>query len=137
MTNGAEASPASRALAQFAGLAKDGARLARQTAELARQESKEKLTPAVRSIGMVAGGGALATLGGVYLLQSVVRLLSTRMPPWLASLLFGGALAAGGALLAGRGGRQLSNLHIVPEKTIKSLREDKEWVLHQIKYRLT
>ncbi len=121
---------------QLASLARDGSRLLRQELALARQETIEKLPPAARSLAMIAGGGVIAVYGSAYLLQTIVRLLSTRMPPWLASLLTGGALTLGGIVLAGRGSRQLSELDIIPQKTINSLREDKEWLLHQIRSRL-
>ncbi|MDP9383398.1 MAG: phage holin family protein [Chloroflexota bacterium] len=121
---------------QLASLARDGSRLLRQELALARQETIEKLPPAARSLAMIAGGGVIAVYGSAYLLQTIVRLLSTRMPPWLASLLTGGALTLGGIVLAGRGSRQLSELNIIPQKTINSLREDKEWLLHQIRSRL-
>ncbi len=123
-------------MTQFIGVAQDGLELIRQELSLARQETIEKLTPAVRSAGMIVGGGVMAALGGAYLLQAVVRALSTRMPPWLASLVFGMGFTVGGILLMRRGGRQLKNIGVVPEKTINSLREDKEWLLHQIKSRL-
>ena len=125
-----------RSMPQLIGVAKDGLELIRQELNLARQETIEKLTPAARSTGMILGGGVLAAFGGTYLLQAVVRALSTRMPLWLASLVSGVGLILGGILLMRRGGRQLKNIGVVPEKTINSLREDKEWLLHQIKSRL-
>jgi hypothetical protein len=86
---------------------------------------------------MVAGGGLLLLLGGVYLLQSVVRLLATRTPSWLASLLSGATFAVGGAVLMRLGQRQWQQLSLIPYRTINSLKEDKEWLVHQIKSRLT
>jgi len=117
-------------------VAKDGRELIRQEMNLARQETIEKLTPAAQSTGMMVGGGVLVAFGGVYLLQAIVRVLATRMPLWLVSLLFGGALTAGGILLMRRGSRELKNIDIVPEKTINSLREDRQWLIDQIKSRL-
>ena len=111
-------------------------KLLRQELALAQRETVEKVTPAARSAAMVAGGGIVGVYGSAYLLQAVVRLLSTRMPPWLASLLFGGVLTVAGVVLAGRGSNQLKNLDITPQKTINSLKEDKEWLLRQIKSRL-
>jgi len=123
-------------VAQLLGIASDGMELIRQEARLARQETIEKLTPAARSTGMVVGGGLLATLGSTYLLQAVVRLLETFMPRWLASLVSGAGMTAGGLALMQRGGRELQEMSLVPEKTIKSLREDKTWIIRQIKSRL-
>lgn len=85
---------------------------------------------------MILGGGIVTVFGTAYLLQAVVRVLSTRMPPWLASLVSGGALTLGGIAFAMRGGQQLRRLDLVPQKTINTLREDKEWLVHQIKFRL-
>ncbi len=125
-----------KVLSQVAGVARDGAELVRQEARLAQQESKEKLGPALRSAGLMIGGGVLSVFGISYLLQAAVRALATRMPPWAASLLSGGALILAGTVLVGRARRNLANLDIVPQKTINSLKEDKEWVLHQIRSRL-
>ena len=126
-----------RAVVQLTGLARDGVQLLRQELHLARQESKEKVAPAVASAGMLLGGGVLSAWGAGYLMQALVRALATRMPAWAASLLTGGVLALGGAALAGWGGRRLRTLDLVPEKTIESLREDKQWLQHQIRSRLT
>lgn len=121
---------------QLIGVARDSAHLVRQELNLARQETIEKLTPAARSTGLMLGGGVLAAWGVSYLLQAAVRALSTRMPPWLASLVFGGFLTAGGIALLGLGRRQLASLSLVPHKTINSLKENKEWALHQIRSKL-
>jgi hypothetical protein len=122
---------------QLVEVAKDSLHLIQQEIQLARQETIEKLNPVVRSVGMLAAGGLLLMFGSIYLFQALVRLLATRMPHWLASLLSGGAFAAGGIALITRGRQQLTNLSIVPQKTINSLREDKEWILHQVRSRLT
>ncbi len=123
-------------MTQLAGVARNGMKLLRQELALAQRETIEKITPAARSSAMIAGGGIVVVYGSAYLLQAIVRLLSTRMPPWLASLLSGGVLTLGGVVLVGRGSKQLKNLDIIPQKTINSLKEDKEWLLRQIKSRL-
>ena len=123
-------------MTQLIGVARDGLELIRQELSLARQETIENVTLAARSTGMIFGGGVMAAFGGAYLLQAGVRALSTRMPPWLASLVSGTGLTVGGLLLMRRGGRRLKNITVVPEKTLNSLREDKQWLLHQIKSRL-
>ena len=115
-------------------VAKDAWHLIQQEYALARQET---ITPAVRSLALLVGGSLLLLLGGVYVLQFVVRLLATRIPSWLASLLSGAAFAAGGAVLMGLGQRQRQQLSFIPQKTINSLKEDTEWLVHQIKSRLT
>jgi hypothetical protein len=125
------------AAADLGDVAKDALHLVKQEYALARQETIEKMTPAVRALAMLGGGSVLLLIGGVYLLQSVVRILATRIPSWLASLLSGVAFALGGAVLMGWGRQQLQQLSLIPYKTINSLKEDKEWLVHQIKSRLT
>lgn len=120
-------------MAKLVGLAKNAMRLLRQEIVLAQRETIEKLTPAIRSGAMMLGGGIVAVYGVAYVLQAIVRLLATRMPSWLAYLVSGGALLTGGVVLAGRGSRQLKDLDLIPQKTIRSLKEDKEWLLRQIK----
>jgi hypothetical protein len=117
-------------------LASDGAELLRQELRLLRQEAAEKVTPAARGSGMMLVGGLAAAVGVTYIVDAVIRLLATRMPHWLASLLFAGALIGAGAVLVLRGQGQIKNISLVPEKTINSLREDKAWILRQIKSRL-
>ncbi len=131
------ATPPKLITTELGDVANDAWHLVQQEYALARQETIEKITPAVRSLAMLVGGSLLVLLGGVYLLQSVVRLLATRIPSWLASLLSGAAFAAGGAVLMGLGQRQWQQLSFMPRKTLNSLKEDKEWLVHQIKSRLT
>jgi len=120
----------------YIAIARDGLSLIQQEVELARQETLEKLTPAAQSTGLVVGGGLLAAIGSTYLADAIVRLLATFMPHWLASFLFGAGLTAGGIAMIQRGTSEFKSLSLIPEKTINSLREDKAWLVHQIKSRL-
>ena len=118
---------------QLYSVAQDGVELMRLELRLARQETIEKLTPAAQSSGMILGGGLLAAFGSRYLADGIVRLLATRMPHWVASLAFGSGLTIGGLALARQGSREIQDMTLIPEKTIRSLKEDKAWLLHQIK----
>jgi hypothetical protein len=120
----------------IAALAQDGLHLVQQELRLARQETIEKLTPAVESTGMIVAGGVLAATGSTYIADAIVRLLATWMPHWLASLLFGAGLTAGGVVLIRRGSDEFKAISLVPEKTLRSLKEDKAWLVQQIKSRL-
>lgn len=124
-------------LQQFTALAQDGLELVQQEIQLARQETIEKLTPAVQGGGLVLAGGLLSMIGSSYLADAIVHLLATRMPRWLASFVFGTGLTAGGLVLMRRGSNDIKHLDLVPTKTINSLRENKAWLLDQIKSRLT
>ena len=121
---------------QLSTIAQDGAELIRLELRLARQETVEKLAPAAQGGGMIATGGLLATFGSRYLVEALVRALATRMPRWLASLLVGTGLTTGGLALARRGGRELQDIDLVPEKTIHSFQETKAWLVEQVESRL-
>jgi len=137
MTNSDSTTPEDGSrITQLIGIARDGAELVRQELRLARQETIEKVTPVAQSTGMVLGGGLLAAFGSTYLMDGLVRLLATRMPHWLASLLSGAGLTLGGIALMRGGGDRLRNVDLVPQKTINSLKEDKAWLQRQIKSRL-
>jgi len=124
-------------LHQLSGVTRDGVMLLQQEWSLARQETIEKVRPAAISTGLIAGGGLMAAVGSTYIMQALVQMLATRMPAWLASLLSGLGFTLGGVALIRNGSRQLQELDVIPQKTIDSLREDKEWLLTQIKSRLT
>jgi hypothetical protein len=102
---------------RFGGIARGGADFLRRTLSVAAQEEMnqvreqtvERLTPVARSTGFMVGGGALAAYGGAYIVHGIVRALSTRMPPWLASLLVGVALGLGGAALMEVGRREIKD----------------------------
>ncbi len=82
---------------------------AREELNQAREETMERLTPVARSTGMMVAGGALAAFGAIYIVQGIVRALSTFMPPWLASLLTGTLIALGGVALIETGRRQVKS----------------------------
>jgi hypothetical protein len=123
-------------LEQLRGIAQDSVYLLRQELRLARHETQENVSVAVRSTGLIVGGGLLTTFGSVYLVQGVVRALATLIPHWLASLLSGGALTAAGIAMVRHGANQIKQTDIVPRKTLGSLKEDKAWILNQINSRL-
>jgi hypothetical protein len=123
-------------LHQVTEVTKDGVLLLQQELQLARQETVEKLKPVLTSTGLIAAGGIMAAVGSTYLMQAVVHLLATRMPHWVASLLAGVGFTVGGIVLVQTGSRQIKELDVVPQKTISSLREDREWLITQIKSRL-
>ncbi|MBA2362297.1 MAG: phage holin family protein [Chloroflexia bacterium] len=115
------ATPNETPTSRFGGVARGGADLFRrafsvaaqeemnQIGENLREETVERITPMARSTGMMLAGGAIAAYGTIYVVNGIVRALSTRMPAWLASLLTGTVIALGGLALLESGRRQLSS----------------------------
>lgn len=123
-------------LHQLTEVTREGMFLLQQELDLARQESIENIKPLLGNTGLIAGGGIMAAVGSTYVMQALVQLLATRMPLWVASLLSGIGFTLGGIALVQTGSRQLQELDVIPQKTLNSLREDKEWLVTQIKSRL-
>ncbi|HEU4563162.1 MAG TPA: phage holin family protein [Gemmatimonadaceae bacterium] len=116
-------------------LAQGGARLVRQEARLARLEAAD----AVRWVGKgtieVALGGVLLFLGALALLVGVILLAGDqwlRDRYWLAALLV--TLVVGGvaAWMAMRGRRLLAPERLLPDETMETLEEDREWLKRQL-----
>lgn len=116
-------------------LADGGAALLRQELRLARVE----VTGIVEAVGMgtalTATGAVLALLGAFTLVLGLIMLAGDqwlRDRYWLAALI--GAVIAGGiaAWMARRGAAHLSPHRLLPDETVATLKEDKEWLKRQL-----
>jgi len=118
-------------------LAEGSAALVRGEIRLARMETAAALAGIRNGTVMMATGGVLTLLGGLSLIAGVVLLIGDQWLPrdlyWVAAfvvMVISGALAL---WFAKRGIAQLSPAEIAPNETVKTLKEDKEW----LKQRLT
>lgn len=118
--------------ALFTGLTEDMAKLLRQEIELARVETTQKINRAMRSVIMLAAGGFVAYAGLILLLIAVAIGLSNWMPLWLSTLIVSVVALVMGAVLIGSGRSSLSNLTVVPENTVESIKEDARWAKEQV-----
>jgi xanthine/uracil permease len=113
-------------------LTEDMGRLVRQEIELARVETMQKVNQAMRSIILMVAGGLLAYAGLITLLIAAAIALGRIMPYWLSSLVVGVVVLIVGAILIGSGRSSLSNLTVVPENTVESIKEDARWAKEQV-----
>jgi hypothetical protein len=113
-------------------VAANSATLVRDEIALAKQETRE-------SLQTLAGGSVLIAIGAVFgfcafliLCLALVIALSSRMPPGVAALVTGIALAVigGGLALAGIG--RLRKASLKPKKTIETLKEGKQWLKERV-----
>lgn len=116
----------------FTGLTEDVGKLLRQEIELARIETTQKINRAMRSIIMLAAGGFVAYAGLILLLIAVAIGLSNWMSLWLSTLIVSVVALVVGAVLIGSGRNSLSNLTVVPENTVESIKEDARWAKEQV-----
>jgi hypothetical protein len=105
--------------------------LIRQEVRLASAELTQKATLVGRQLAFVAGGGVLAMLGVLLLLQALVVGLSAYMPLWLSALLVGLVVSAVAAGLASKGITTLQHSRLKPEQTLESIEANKSIVRGQ------
>ena len=135
--DGAEAEATSEAsLGRLVGdVARDVATLVRQEAGLALAEVAKSAEEAKKGAVSAGIGAVLIHAGGLaavaWLSVLIAWMLSTVMSGWAAAtiatfLATGGCLAAGWILLR-KGGESLSPSHLIPRRTIETLKEDARW----------
>lgn len=116
----------------FSKLTEDFSRLVRKEVELARTETMESVSTVMRSAVSMIAGGVIAYAGLIILLLAAAFGLASVIPLWVSALVIGFVtIAIGGALiLAGR--NAITNVNIVPEKTVQTLRNDAKMVQEKL-----
>lgn len=116
-------------------LADDSAALLKQEVELAKAEMRENVRAVARDAAMVAAGGAVALVGALVLVAFLVLLLGDVLADeyWLGALIVGAVLLAIGGLLAWTNLKSLRRDDLKPDRTIETLKEDKQWVQSEIR----
>ena len=116
-------------------LADGSAQLVRQEIRLARIEIGQLLRGLSRGTAQVAVGGVMMLLGVMALLTGVILLIGDewlRDRYWLAALIVTVLLGAVAAWMARRGTALLSPARLAPDQTVRTLKEDKEWLKRQL-----
>ncbi len=116
-------------------LADGGAALLRQELRLARVEIAAIAEAVGMGTALTASGAVLALLGAFALFTGIILLAGDqwlRDRYWLAALI--GTVIAGGiaAWMARRGAAHLSPRRLLPDETVATLKEDKEWLKRQL-----
>lgn len=115
--------------------------LLRQEVALAKTEMSEKAAKAGRNAGYLAAGGVLLLAGLICLLTFAAYTLAALLdwagvPDALALclgwLIVGLAVCGIGYGLLKKGIDTFKNFSVVPEKTVQTLQEDKQWVTNKI-----
>jgi drug/metabolite transporter (DMT)-like permease len=117
-------------------LAEGSVTLVRQEAALAKLELGDAAKHVGVGTAMFASSAVLALLGALAFLTGVILLIGDQWLPkdlyWVAALLV--MLITGGvaAFLAKKGLALLSPRQLAPDQTVETLKEDKEWLRHQL-----
>ena len=116
-------------------LADGGAALLRQELRLARAEIAAIAKAVGVGTALTASGAVLTVLGAFALFTGIILLAGDqwlRDRYWLAALI--GTVIAGviAAWMARRGAAHLSPRRLLPDETVATLKEDKEWLKRQL-----
>jgi hypothetical protein len=102
--------------------------LLRSEVRLAKAEVSEQAQRA-KSAGVYIGGLAIAgLLAAMCFVAFVIALLSLAIPVWAGALIMTFLLGVAGGLLWVQVRNRLCNFHAVPEQTVKTIKEDVEWL---------
>ena len=107
--------------------------LIRQEIQLAKTEVSEKASTAGRNVGYIAAGGFIAYVGVFALVAGLILLLGLVIPYWLSALIIGAVIALIGGILVQKGLKTLQEESFAPERTVKTIQEDKEWLKEEAK----
>ena len=117
----------------FSDLTRETSTLLRREVQLAKAELTQSATEAMRGIGVLAAGGAVAYAGLLFVLLAVVfGLITAGLEPWLAALIVGLVVVAIGAVLVLRARASLKPANLAPQKTVETLKDDTAWVKEQM-----
>jgi hypothetical protein len=116
------------------GLMHDAMALLRQEWALAKYEVRAELFNIMRAVMFLGIGAGIAAIGGWLLILMVVHLLHalTVLPLWACYGIVGGALTAGGIGLFVLGKQTLAPLHLVPQDTVETMKENVQWLKEQV-----
>lgn len=114
-------------------LANGISKLVRQELRLAQAEGSEKISQLTTGFISILGGLLVALVALLVLVQALVIGLSNFMPPSLASLSVGVVLAVVAFVLIKAGQNSLKPVKLAPERTMRSVREDKDMVMEKVR----
>jgi hypothetical protein len=105
-------------------LSRDGATLIQQEIALAKAELAETADKLKQGVVSAATGALVLYAGILTLIAAAVLLLALAVPGWLSALLVGGVVTAVGAVLVGKGKKDLDRVRVVPKRALDSVERD-------------
>jgi hypothetical protein len=115
------------------GLLTDMKRLAAQEFRLATHEVREELGKAQSAVSSLALAIGLAAIGGLLLILMVVHLLAEAgLPLWASYGLVGLTLGGAGVGLLLRAKHQAAQIHVLPIRTLQTMKENVSWIKEEV-----
>jgi peptidoglycan/LPS O-acetylase OafA/YrhL len=111
------------------GLMSDATLLVHQELALAKHELYEEARKTKTAVTSLGAGIGIAAIGGLLLIIMLVHLVRalTEWPMWTCYGIIGGICAIAGVALLYRGTQHISQIHIVPQQTVESMKENIRW----------
>jgi uncharacterized membrane protein len=106
--------------------------LLRQEVELAKAEMSEKVSHFSRDVVKIAAGAIVGFVAFQVLIATAILALALIIPAWLSALIVGVVLGIVGYAVLRNGLNDLQKRSVVPERTIESFKEDRQWVQNRM-----
>jgi len=114
----------------FSAITEDVTGLVRDEINLAKAELKEEAVNAGKAGGMLAGAGYASHLLVLFLSLTAMFALAHAVDIAWAALIVTALWATAAAVLYARGRERLKHVHLKPEQTIETMKEDAKWARH-------
>jgi Putative Actinobacterial Holin-X, holin superfamily III len=102
--------------------------MVRSEIRLAKVEIREDVRRAVSSSVWIAAGTVAAVSAWIFVLWTLAYALAIRMPMWAATLVVALVMGAAAGVLIMGGIRRIKRIQPIPERTVKSVKENLEWM---------
>lgn len=116
----------------FSELAAETGTLVRQEVALAQVELTQKATSVGKDIGFLVVGGAVGYAALLAFIAAAIIGLAHVVPVWAAALIVGAIVGIVAFLMISSALKSLKNTELAPRETVKSLKEDAEWLKDQV-----
>lgn len=115
------------------GLFYDLKALVLQEFRLATHEYQEELSKAKMVAASVIAGGLLMAVGGLLLILMLVHLLAAAgLPLWASYGLVALLACAGGIALVMKAKTQAGDIHLMPIRTVHTIKENVSWIKEEV-----
>jgi uncharacterized membrane protein YqjE len=116
----------------FSELAAETSTLVRQEVALAQTELTKKATSVGKNVGFLVVGGAVGYAALLAILAALIIGLANFVPAWAAALIVAVVVGIAAFLLISSALKSLKETELTPRETVKSLKEDAEWLKNQV-----
>jgi hypothetical protein len=108
----------------------DATLLMQQELALAKYELYEEARKTKTAMASLGVGIGIAAIGGLLLIIMLVHLLRalTEWPLWTCYGIVGGICVAGGIAFMYKGKQQISEIDIIPQQTVETMKENVRWI---------